>query len=167
MSGRDLYVFKSNSDNTYYLWYLKREDGKQGVQFYDFNEDGKKDFIISKSFVSPQGQGRLYADIYMASSLVPVRESPRVSPPGVELFPNYPDPVNPFTTIAYQLPQTGYVELVVYDVLGREVAVLLKAVETAGVHRIHWDTTKISSGIYLCQLKTGKLLLTQKLLLIR
>jgi hypothetical protein len=77
-------------------------------------------------------------------SLVPV------SP---ELKQNYPNPFNPVTTIAYQLPQAGKVRLSVYDTVGREVEKLVAASQSAGEHKIRFDATSLSSGIYFYRLQ--------------
>jgi hypothetical protein len=66
-SGTNLFVFKSNSDNVYYLWYYKRENARSGIQFYDFNLDGRKDFAINKTLSNGQSL-RFQADIYRAAN---------------------------------------------------------------------------------------------------
>ena len=148
LSGNDLYIFKSRKDNAYYLWYLKREDTKDAVQFYDFNNDGRLDFIISKLRVDSLGRGVNYADYYGATSLVSVKE-PQVAPGQFALDQNYPNPFNPSTRIDYDLPEAGNVTLVVYDVLGRRVAELAKGYHEAGYHSVTWNASNQASGVYI------------------
>jgi hypothetical protein len=134
-SGVDLYIFKSTLDNTYCLWYYRRENGRDGIQVSDFNNDGRNDFIISKSTVNGQGQLRFYADIYLATDLVDVQEEPLESlPAGVALTQNYPNPFNPATRIKFSIPRSELVNLKVYDLLGREIAVLVNEPRPAGAH---------------------------------
>ncbi len=61
---------------------------------------------------------------------------------------NYPNPFNPATTIRYQLPEAGHVTLIVYDLLGREVATLINEIKEAGYYTATFDGSKLSSGIY-------------------
>ncbi len=68
------------------------------------------------------------------------------------LYQNYPNPFNPTTVISYQLPMDGNVTLKIYDVLGREIAVLVDGFKSAGYYSAEWDACKMSSGIYFYHL---------------
>jgi hypothetical protein len=83
------------------------------------------------------------------------------------LHPNYPNPFNPSTEIAFTLAAAGRTEVLVYDLLGREVARVVDGVLTEGMHRKTWDATGLSSGVYLCRLVSGKSVATRKLVLLR
>ncbi|MEW5799089.1 MAG: FlgD immunoglobulin-like domain containing protein [Bacteroidota bacterium] len=85
---------------------------------------------------------------------------------------NYPNPFNPTTTIEYQLPQAGFVELKVYDITGREVVTLMSQVQNAGSYRVLWngnDTygNKVSSGVYLYRLSAGTFTQIKKMMLLK
>lgn len=80
---------------------------------------------------------------------------------------NYPNPFNPITTIAYEVPATGVARLAVYDVLGREVALLVDGQITAGAHTITFDANALSSGTYIYRLETDNRILTQKMTLLK
>lgn len=67
----------------------------------------------------------------------------------VESFPN---PFNPQATLRFTLPEAGYVHMAVYDVLGREVVVLVDGAQQAGVYEAHFDGASLPSGIYLYRL---------------
>jgi gluconolactonase len=79
--------------------------------------------------------------------------SPGVPEKGYRLGVNYPNPFNPVTTIEYALAATGFVELKVFDLLGREVATLVDGVQQGGDHRVRFDATGLASGVYLCRLR--------------
>jgi Secretion system C-terminal sorting domain/GEVED domain/Domain of unknown function DUF11 len=92
--------------------------------------------------------------------------SPEV-PSGYVLQQNYPNPFNPVTTIEFALPQTGKVRLAVYDVLGREVAVLVDGAMQAGTHGIQFDASGLTSGSYIYRLSTEKGSFTKQLSLLK
>ena len=80
---------------------------------------------------------------------------------------NYPNPFNPSTTITYELPKTTVVGLRVYDLLGREVSVLVNEKRNAGVHEVTFDAVGLSSGVYFYRLQAGGFTQTRKLCLIK
>lgn len=68
---------------------------------------------------------------------------------------NYPNPFNPTTVIRYQLSVAGDTRLSVYDILGREVAVLVNQERAAGRYEVTFDASGLSSGVYLYRLQSG------------
>ena len=83
------------------------------------------------------------------------------------LSQNYPNPFNPVTKIQFQLPESGFASLKVFDMLGREVATLMNRDITAGDHTVSFDASKLSSGIYIYRLIMGDVSLTKKMTLIK
>jgi hypothetical protein len=71
------------------------------------------------------------------------------------LSQNYPNPFNPATSIAFSVPQSAHARLAVYDLLGREVAVLLDANVASGEHHIRFDAGSLASGTYIGRLVAG------------
>jgi hypothetical protein len=80
---------------------------------------------------------------------------------------NYPNPFNPATVIGYQLPVVSDVKLIVYDLLGREVAVLVNERQAAGNHNVQFNASRLASGVYLYSLSTGSFVQTRKMVLVR
>jgi len=80
---------------------------------------------------------------------------------------NYPNPFNPTTSIEYTLPSNGSIHLAVYDVLGREVAVLGDGYETAGRHSLNFNASSLASGIYFYRIEAGKFIDVKKMILMR
>lgn len=83
------------------------------------------------------------------------------------LYQNYPNPFNPKTSIQYAIGSRQFVTIKVFDVLGNEVAVLVKEEQQAGSYEINFDAGKIASGAYYYQLKTGDFVETKKMILLR
>jgi photosystem II stability/assembly factor-like uncharacterized protein len=80
---------------------------------------------------------------------------------------NFPNPFNPSTTIKYELPKSSEVRLSVYDMLGREVNVLVNETKAAGVHEVRFDASGLASGMHLCRLRAGDYIATKRLLLLK
>ncbi|MBU1937310.1 T9SS type A sorting domain-containing protein [bacterium] len=80
---------------------------------------------------------------------------------------NYPNPFNPTTTIDYSIPMAGKVTLVVYDIIGREVTLLVNNHQNAGSYSVNWNATALPSGIYFYRLSVGSQSITNRMLLIK
>jgi hypothetical protein len=81
------------------------------------------------------------------------------------LAQNYPNPFNPTTEISYSIPQSGLVDLRVYNLLGQEVATLVNEIKSAGTYNVSFNGSHLNSGIYLYQLKTKDQVIVKKMLL--
>ncbi|MFO7526333.1 MAG: PQQ-binding-like beta-propeller repeat protein [Ignavibacteriaceae bacterium] len=83
------------------------------------------------------------------------------------LSQNYPNPFNPMTTISYKIKERGLVQLKVYDVLGKEVATLVKQEQLVGNYSVKFDGNNLSSGVYLYRMQAGSFSDTKKFILIK
>lgn len=90
-------------------------------------------------------------------------------PQSFELSQNYPNPFNPSTNINFSITKNSNVTLKVYDIRGREVAVLLDEPTDAGVYEVTFDAAKygLTSGIYLYRLMAGDLVQTKRMMLVK
>ncbi|MDI6766089.1 MAG: T9SS type A sorting domain-containing protein [Bacteroidota bacterium] len=168
LSGADLYIFKSNENNSYVLCYYKRFSAKHSIEFYDFTGDGRKDFILSKPTYNREGQLQYSSDIYRADNVSSVEdEGGSMLPTTTRLFQNYPNPFNTQTSIAFDLPKKEYVELSLYDVRGRKVATLVSEQKPGGHHVASWNANNYPSGLYFYRLITPEAQLVKKLILIK
>ena len=84
----------------------------------------------------------------------------------------YPNPFNPVTTLRYELPENGLVNITIYDMLGREVKTLVNQIQDAGYKSVIWDATNdyskpVSAGIYLYQIQVGNYMETKKMVLLK
>jgi hypothetical protein len=83
------------------------------------------------------------------------------------LLSNYPNPFNPTTVIQFQVQSFGLVSLKVYDLLGREIAVLVREQKEPGVYSVRWDAGHLPSGMYFYRLESANKFYIQKMLLVR
>jgi hypothetical protein len=88
-------------------------------------------------------------------------------PKSFSLSQNYPNPFNPATTISFSLPSRSLVSLKVFDVLGREVSLLVADELDAGRHTRQWNPQALPSGVYFYRLEAGAFTETKRLLLLR
>jgi len=86
-------------------------------------------------------------------------------PGTLALFQNFPNPFNPSTTFGFQLPAAGRVTLKLFDVLGREVAVLVNEVKLAGRYQAMWHGGDCASGVYFARLEFAGSSIVNKILL--
>jgi hypothetical protein len=91
----------------------------------------------------------------------------RTVPGAFALEQNYPNPFNPSTTIRYQVPVAGVVKIVVYDILGREVSVLVNEMKNAGAYEVRFDGSGLASGVYLYRIEAGNFVQTKKMLVVK
>ena len=88
------------------------------------------------------------------------------------LHQNYPNPFNPITTLRYDLPENSYVNVTVYDMLGREIRSLVSTAQEAGFKSVIWDATNdygkpVSAGVYLYKIQAGEFVQTRKMVLLK
>jgi hypothetical protein len=86
-------------------------------------------------------------------------------PTEYELTQNYPNPFNPTTTIEFALPEASNVTLKVYNVAGQEIANLVQDRMEAGYHKVSWDASSLSGGVYIAELRAGSFVKTMKMVL--
>lgn len=97
----------------------------------------------------------------------PVKDDEATTPNKFWLAQNYPNPFNPSTTISYNLPVNSGVKLIVYDVLGQEIARLVDQVQDAGTHEVRFDASNVGSGFYFYKLVASGFVATREMLLMK
>jgi len=88
------------------------------------------------------------------------------------LHQNYPNPFNPVTTLRYDLPENSLVNIIIYDLLGRQVKTLVNQTQEAGYKSVLWNATNnygkpVSAGVYLYQIQAGEFVQTKKMVLLK
>jgi PKD repeat protein len=135
-------------NNSEYFWIVKAEDS-----------DG---FIVESNGGDPWS--------FVVGELSIDTSSP--TPTEFALHQNYPNPFNPITQIRYDLSESGFVSIVVYDMLGQKIKTLVSGGEQAGYKTVYWDSrndlgVNVSAGVYLLQIKSGKNISTLKMILLK
>lgn len=83
------------------------------------------------------------------------------------LSQNFPNPFNPATNINFSIPENGFVKIVVFDILGKEVATLVNEEKSAGEYRIMFDASELNSGVYFYKITAGDFTDVKKMLLVK
>jgi hypothetical protein len=115
------------------------------------------------------GVGMIYDDgiVLVSYSGVSDVEEGDNTPADFALAQNYPNPFNPSTTIEYSLGNASPVKLIVYDLLGQEVATIVDEVQNAGTHTLAFDGSHLESSVYFYRLETGDFVSSRRMILIK
>jgi hypothetical protein len=122
--------------------------------------------LLNDGTASNAGHVRVYS---LAELFI---DSQQLLPDKFTLDQNYPNPFNPITTLRYELPENGLVNITIYDMVGRQVKTLVNQRQDAGYRSIIWDATNdngkpVSAGIYLYQIQAGGNMQTKKMVLLK
>jgi hypothetical protein len=140
--------------------------GSGAVAYLDFSYKaaGIPSKIALKETILYDGEGN---EIDLSPTDVEVENQGEAIPTEFALYYNHPNPFNPTTIIKYDLPQTSYVKLVVYNVMGQKVATLVDGVVEAGRHQMIWEAKDLSSGIYFYKITAGNFTQMHKMILLK
>ena len=137
---------------------VPHDQGNQSVCI----DDGQRYNSITGETVSTSSLAPgAFADVALAG------ESPAALPESYGLLNAYPNPFNPSTNIQYDLPEETHVRLAVFDLLGREVALLVDGQRSAGRYNISFDASGLKSGMYLYRLETPAFRQTKRFILLK
>lgn len=105
--------------------------------------------------------------VYQIDALTSAEEHRDVIPHEFVLYPCYPNPFNPVTTIRYDVRQTGHLRLTIFNLLGQEVTRLVDKHHKPGSYTISWNAADLPSGIYLCRMEAQGFAMTRKIVLVK
>ncbi|NOS83972.1 MAG: T9SS type A sorting domain-containing protein [Ignavibacteria bacterium] len=121
-------------------------------------------YLSGADFGSPNKPAILHTTNGGAIGITPVSgEIPRF----YNLSQNYPNPFNPVTNIKFSVPETGFVKLVIYNIIGREVKTLVSENMKPGVYLEDWDASLATSGVYFYKLITDNYTETKRMILVK
>jgi hypothetical protein len=145
------------------VWFnvLKKEDfSSENHQFGNISVDWR---------IPTSGGYEIYKEriqtAYFRSQVLTGIENSATEVPGYTLLQNFPNPFNPLTRITYSLRAAGHVKLSVYDLLGREVAILADGYQAAGRHTVQFKGAALPSGLYFYRICAGAFSQTRKMIL--
>jgi hypothetical protein len=110
--------------------------------------------------------------LYNPSNELNINESMKNIITEYNIHQNHPNPFNPVTTLSYDLPEDGIVNITIYDIVGRQVKALLNSPQTAGHRSIQWNATnnagqQVPAGVYLYRIEAGEFRQTKKIVLLK
>ncbi|NIT56890.1 MAG: T9SS type A sorting domain-containing protein [Aliifodinibius sp.] len=117
--------------------------------------------------ISARGNNLFLDNIELIRNSIVNIEADENVPTEFSLSQNYPNPFNPATTIEYSIPEDGNVSLTVYNALGEKVETLVNDYTKAGTHKINFNATDFSSGIYYYRLSSGKFSSVMKMIVLK
>ncbi|MEG8946109.1 Ig-like domain-containing protein [Rosettibacter firmus] len=150
-----------------------------GVRVAELMFDGPTNVWLEKELMVDlvQGKNTIQMELFwgwmqidylaVPSILVTSVETITGIPNSFSLSQNYPNPFNPSTVIDYQIPVQSKVDLKVYDILGREVAVLVDEIQNPGNYRVTFNASNLSSGVYYYRLKANNYSESKKMILLK
>ena len=105
--------------------------------------------------------------IVKLGALVGIEDNSQLIPMEFSLSQNFPNPFNPTTQISYSIPQKSFVNLKVYDLLGKEISQLINEEKEAGIYEVNFDASNLSSGVYFYHIEAGDFIETKKMILLK
>jgi photosystem II stability/assembly factor-like uncharacterized protein len=107
-------------------------------------------------------------NFHLSNNLIPVEPPGPMFPDKYNLYQNYPNPFNPLTKINYDLPRSSYINLTVYDILGREVISLVQnEFQKEGRYSVEFNASNLASGVYFYRIEAGDFVESRKMLLVK
>jgi len=140
------------------VWPTIVSEGSSGaiITWYDYRGSISPDIYAQQ--INASGQLGVVTSVDNLSSAMPQE---------FHLNQNYPNPFNPSTSIKYAIMSNQFVQLKVYDVLGKEAATLVNEEKSAGTYEVNFNASQLSSGIYFYKLQAGSFISTKKMILIK
>tara|TARA_B110000438_G_scaffold301276_1_gene355747 strand:- start:1078 stop:2961 length:1884 start_codon:yes stop_codon:yes gene_type:complete len=114
----------------------------------------------------------IYSSLFDCISASTLGNENEINPTVFKLYQNHPNPFNPITSLRYDLPEHGLVNITIYDMMGRIVKTLVNSSQTAGYKSIQWNATNdknepVSAGLYLYTIQSGEFRQTKKMVLLK
>jgi len=126
------------------------------------------DSSISRSYSAGAGTyGSLGTAVVSLSGHLVTGVGADAGPPGFQLFQNYPNPFNGSSDIGFRIAEFGWVQIQIFDLLGRVVATPVDEVRSPGAYVATFDGSQLASGVYVCRMTAGKHVAQTKLILQR
>jgi len=153
-------LFRSSREDNARIFLVDSDTIEAGSGDYEFNFSIRP-YTVKRGGISELGM--FVVGKFKDSVWTGIEEKPR----SYRLMQNYPNPFNRVTVIGYELPRSSEVELVIYNLLGQEIAVLERGKKEAGCYKVEWKASNLPAGLYFYRLKADSFTDTKKLLLVK
>jgi hypothetical protein len=145
---------------------LAGTDGKLPLQYAASSGDSHPN-ADATALVAPQFVHEVFDAAISYESIFSITSVPVKHPETYRLCQNYPNPFNPSTAIAFTVEKQGVVTLKIFDILGREMAILVNEQKIPGTYMVAWNAKEFNSGTYFYRLTVGNTSETKKLVLVK
>ncbi|MBN1290448.1 MAG: T9SS type A sorting domain-containing protein [Candidatus Latescibacteria bacterium] len=145
-----------------------------------WDDHGKQRYDVPSQFVIDQndvmwivsGNGSGYITSFAKAAILTDVAEDEKTPEALSIIGNYPNPFNPSTTIEFMLPEYGTADLVIYNIMGQKVRDLVSGQLPPGTHYVVWNGrdnhgNTVSSGVYICRLKSGEKVMMKQMMLLK
>ena len=168
------YIIQISDDAIGWMDLVHQTNGAGSIEKWDVQASARYLRIYGTKRGTEWGYSLYEVEVYNLTAVDVKEETRNNLPTDFRLENNYPNPFNPSTIITYAIPLLGgarggfiYVQLIVYDALGREVATLVNGEKEPGNYEVEFNAEKLSSGVYFYKLQSGNFIKTNKMLLLR
>ena len=152
--------YTRSSGNDFFVWYS--DDFGDSWNIFDHQFQFLLHLYIYDNKIWVGTNDGLWYKELETTSIEPIEQ-----PNAFNLFQNYPNPFNPQTKISWQLAKSGWQTLIVYDILGNEIAKLMNEERPAGSYEVFFNASSLASGMYFYKLQIGNYSETKKMLLLK
>jgi photosystem II stability/assembly factor-like uncharacterized protein len=159
--GNNSAILRSNNGGYTFTW---QENPGPTVTYFGVN------FYNAYFGITVGGGGKVLRTVSGggdSSQVIGINPISNIIPDKIHLHQNYPNPFNPSTKINFDIPKNSFVTLKVYDMLGKEVALLVNQNLNAGSYDYIWEAKGFSSGVYIYRLETAGQIFTKRMFLIK
>ncbi len=159
------YVVMLSADGIQWSIAFSENMSDGGIDLVPLSADARFVRIVGLQRATPWGYS-IYEILVHGSGPTGVTGSQGV-PLTTRLYPNYPNPFNPTTTLRYDIAEATHVSMEIYNMLGQKIEQLRDGTMAPGRYDVTWNAEKITSGVYFCRLRAGSHIEVRKMLLTR
>lgn len=124
-------------------------------------------YYLTAYYINPFGESEPTDTVYHVGIAIGIEDKDLQKPVDLKLIKNYPNPFNAITTIEYYIPQKGFVEISVLDILGKKIEILVYEEQNLGNYKLQFNGSKYPSGLYYYQIKFAYNSIIKKMLLLK
>ena len=175
-TANNFYKINLPSGNDFLISLITNGDAEAALQnpnqffsytysLFDYNEIGSTLIVNNYYYLFESGYEEQFCVNHIFNDIASVEEETVIQ--DYNLFQNYPNPFNPSTAIKYEILERSLVSIIVYDVLGNEIAKLVNEEKFTGSYEVEFNATDLPSGVYIYKIHAGTFFSTKKMILLK